>query len=297
MIRTITVYTSTGARHVLPLADVGGTDLVFTNITGIGPVKADIFTTNYGARAGAYYNGSRTGIRNIVFTVRATGDHVEAVRFQAYAIFQVEDEVRLVFRTDMGVFETRGYVESFEPDIFSDKEQFVVSVICPDPFFSDEGHATVNSASLSDSVPRFEFPFENPLYTQSIVFGEPLGLNRNLILYSGNAPAGMQLSIDVVGDPGKYIEILTDYGEYLKIEDVNDLIRPGSLIEVGSEDGDRYARIRNGNSVTDVSWLLYGYSKWPMLRPGENYLTVRGENTQSGIVRVSVKYRNLYRGI
>ena len=129
MIRTITVYTSTGARHVLPLADVGGTDLVFSNITGIGPVKADIFTTNYGARAGAYYNGSRTGIRNIVFTIRATGDQVEAVRFKAYAIFQVEDEVRLVFHSDKGTFETRGYVESFEPDIFSDKEQFVVSVI------------------------------------------------------------------------------------------------------------------------------------------------------------------------
>ena len=32
---------------------------IFLKVDGLGPVKSDIFVTNYGARSGGYYNGLR----------------------------------------------------------------------------------------------------------------------------------------------------------------------------------------------------------------------------------------------
>ena len=161
MIQGVHVYSDNGETAWLPLSDPYGTGLAVLNITGLRPVKTDLRITNYWAQSGGYYNGSRVGTRNIVFTLKPLGPDIEYVRRWAYKLLDVEEHVSMVFVTDYGDRRIDGYVESFEADIFSKNELFTVSVICPRPEFTDGDGVVLTSSSADTMNATFEFPFES----------------------------------------------------------------------------------------------------------------------------------------
>ena len=173
MIQGVHVYSDNGETAWLSLLDPYGMGLAVLNITGLGPVKTDLRITNYGAQSGGYYNGSRVGTRNIVFTLKPLGPDIEYVRRWAYKLMDVEEHISMVFVTDYGDRRIDGYVESFEADIFSKNELFTVSVICPRPEFTDGDGVVLTSSSADTMNATFEFPFESRWLMDDIEFGTP----------------------------------------------------------------------------------------------------------------------------
>lgn len=143
MLTNVEVYSSLSSAPDLPL-QLGGredVDLIhIRDVTGLGPVKADINTTQYGTGSGGYYTGGEINTRNIVFKLGFNPDWVEhtvsTLRQLVYGYFMSKQQVTLrFFRDDGPTVEIVGYCETNEPNIFSKDPEMEVSIICPDPDF------------------------------------------------------------------------------------------------------------------------------------------------------------------
>lgn len=132
-------------------------------IDGLGPVKANITTTAIVSGDGDIYNSARADKRNIVLTLgfvitpNLDLNTIEDVRQMSYKYFPLKSLVKINIETDNRSLYTYGYVESNEPDIFSDDETCQVSIICPDSYFTSEIERNI---TLDQLKPVFKFPFE-----------------------------------------------------------------------------------------------------------------------------------------
>lgn len=144
MITTIECTTPLGNSTVLSL-DPSLSPYVVKNIEGLGPVSANIARTNYVTKDGSIFQNARTGDRNIVITLGMNADYSTTtdpygeLRRALYPVFYPQSEVKLVIEsTELETVEITGYVESFEPTIFSKDPDIQISIICPDPYFTSQ---------------------------------------------------------------------------------------------------------------------------------------------------------------
>lgn len=295
MLNAVTVRSDNGSYMRIPLRNGWDSDVVISKIDGLGPVKSDIYITNYGAQSGGYYNGSRVGTRNIVFTLMPQGDDVERIRRSLYRAFDVEERISLVFDTNYGEYYLTGYVESFEPDIFSANSSYVVSVLCPDPYYTDANSVMNEVALLTNRTKSFEFPFENPTYADEIEFGTILDPSYGVVEYAGDVPVGMVTTITLKNDPGTYVRFEGPRGSCIQISNPASLYKAGGKLVVSSVAGSRYAYYLSGTTKTDIAWVAWDQGSWPILYPGENRYRILLQS--GGSAEVVLSYSNRYRGI
>lgn len=113
------------------------------NIDGLGPVKADITTSTYVTRDGSSFQNARATFRNIVMqlgfnpTYSTSNDPYGDLRRDLYSYFSPKSKIIIVFENvNMEPVYIDGWVESFEPTIFSKDPDVTISIICPEPYFS-----------------------------------------------------------------------------------------------------------------------------------------------------------------
>lgn len=141
------------------------------DITGLGPVKADINTSPHAIQDGGYFQSARTGERNIVMKIGTrpvyNGETVltqETLRRDFYKVFPPKGLVTLRFFNADPQFQTVeivGYVESNEPDIFSQEPMIQVSIVCPKPNFV-ELQPMVRTGNTHEPL---EFPYRGDAET------------------------------------------------------------------------------------------------------------------------------------
>lgn len=155
MIKSITAINYLGDRTKITLNESEPEHgLLLMSAEGLGPTKGQINTMKMSTADGSKYNSATKEERNIVLKFRFTND-VETTRQLTYTIFPVKQEVILIFETDNNTLWTMGYVESNEPNIFSNEEGNNVSIICPDAYFY-----TLQNRSFIISTVRSAFEFE-----------------------------------------------------------------------------------------------------------------------------------------
>lgn len=144
MLTEVKAYSSWQSAPTLPLSDTGRaeTDLIqVRNIDGLDPVKASVNTSPLGSVDGAAYVGSNVASRNIVLTLRPNPNwddwSYEGLRRLIYSYFMPKRPTKLVFYSDdMPPVEISGIVESVSVNLFSSDPELLVSIICPDPYFT-----------------------------------------------------------------------------------------------------------------------------------------------------------------
>lgn len=301
MIETVEVRPKGATALILPLSNPWTTGLAVTSIDGIGPVDANVFTTNYGARPGGFVNGHRVGMRNITLKLEVTGMSPESIRQNAYRVMANGQEVTFVIHTDSRSYSTKGVVESFEPDIFSNRETFNVSIICPDPFFREFGTASTIISDFATSLKAFEFPWSNNIYERELEFSIAVEQGttgaRGIVSYPGSVTTGCRMVINFTANPGRYVTLQNEnFGGNIAFENVNDRFTAGGRLEFSTEIGNRYARyIGTDNSVYDMTWNLWNYGDWPMLHPGDNVFVFA--TTNFGAATINFEYEVLYIGV
>ena len=162
------------------------------SITGLTPPSAVINTSVSGSYDGSFYNSSRLEQRNIVITLGLKGK-IEENRQRLYSIFPLKKECEIYFKNRNRDVKIKGYVESIEGDIFVQKEEIQISIICPNPYF--ETPMSIE-CEMSRFVPLFEFPFaiskSNP-----IPFGKILDKPTCNIYNNGDVECGCIITINV----------------------------------------------------------------------------------------------------
>ena len=171
MIREIKITNFNNDTKTLYLNQPEASGFAIEKVNGLGPIKANIITTNIANLDGAIFNSAHANYRNIVFSIYFVGiPDIEDARMASYRWFYKKQKIKIRVKTDSRECECIGYVESNEPDIFSKKEKTTISIICPDPYLYSVSETEYNFSGINS---YFEFPFSNESVQDKLIkFGE-----------------------------------------------------------------------------------------------------------------------------
>lgn len=304
MIHSVTVTNPSGEKLKLELARPELTGLIVEKIDGLGPAPATINTTDLGSADGAIFSSARVQTRNIVLTLAMCGTEndpsIENARLLTYKFFPLKKRVDLLIKTDNRLAETYGYVESNEPDIFSDHETTQISIICPDPLFYEYGG---EEFSFYGVLPLFEFAFSNESLSERLLEMGQMSLDtRSTLRYIGDADTGFVMNMHALDT----VRQITLYNVRTREQCVinTDVIEKitgkpfgqGDDILVSTVQGDKYIRLRRNGLYTNIISAWDKNSDWFKLTNGDNLFAFECEEGEKSL-QITFTYRNAYGGI
>lgn len=287
---------------------------LITKITGLGPIKADINMTKLATADGSIYNSARFNERNIVITIRFSGVDIEAARQRTYKYFPTKRKVMLSIETDHRNARVIGYVESNEPNIFSDKEEANISIICPDPYFySNEYGKSPNIITFSGLESKFEFPFENNSLSEKLIeFGIITPIAEKFILYDGDQETGVRMYINVTdsidtniniyqsknsenpNDPEIQSHFLLDIAKFNALMDSN--LVSGDSIVIDTTMGNKRITLKRGINEYNILNAVTRDSDWFQLAKGNNRFIYTAYGNESHM-RFRIENYTIYEGV
>lgn len=307
MIYSLAVTNFLGDRIRLELGKPENTGFLIKSITGLGPVKANVNTTEVATNDGSMFNSARLSQRNIViqmvFVNSIYGEDIEEIRQKSYKYFPIKKNVELVIETDNRYVRTTGYIESNEPDIFSKQEGTQISIICPDPYFYSASEDGDNVTDFYSIDPMFEFPFSNESLTEPLlVFGEIQIKTEGVITYTGDSEIGVMIYIHAIG-PAEHINIYnTETREVMTIDTIKlekltgrGLIAGDDII-INTLKGEKsITLVRSGVSYNILNCLDKN-TDWFTLVKGDNIFAFTAD---SGVTNLQFRIENkvIYEGV
>lgn len=307
MIYSIVVTNYLGDRIKLELGKPDVSGFLIKSITGLGPAKANVNTTEVSTNDGSLFNSARLSQRNIVldmvFINTVYGESIEDLRQKSYKYFPLKKSVELTIETDNRYVKTTGYVESNEPNIFSSQEGTQISIICPDPYFYSAGEDGNNVTNFYSIDPMFEFPFSNESLDEPLlVFGEIQIKTEGVITYHGDSEIGVMIYIHAIG-PATNINIYnTETREVMGIntEKISSLTGKGIVasdyIVINTAKGEKsITLIREGVSYNILNCLDKN-TDWFTLAKGDNIFAFTAD---SGVTNLQFRVENkvIYEGV
>lgn len=305
MIRSITVTNYLGDSIKLDLARPELSGFAVTSVTGLGPGKAAINTTEMSTADGGIFTSSRLPSRNIVLSLMYLWKNsIEDTRQRSYKYFPIKKKVTLLFETDNRKAEIEGYVESNEPTIFSKSEGSDISIICPNPFFYSAGDNGVQTTIFNGVEPLFEFPFSNESLTEPVIeMGSVYTrLSGQTISYKGDAEIGVTINIHAIGEASNVSIHNTRTGEVIHIDTDKLAAFTGSGIIAGDDivictvKGNKSVTLtRNGETINILNCLGKN-PNWFQLTKGDNIFVYAADNGASNLQIVFMN-RIIYEGV
>lgn len=307
MIYSIVVTNYLGDRIKLELGKPDVSGFLIKSITGLGPAKANVNTTEVSTNDGSLFNSARLSQRNIVldmvFINTVYGESIEDLRQKSYKYFPLKKSVELTIETDNRYVKTTGYVESNEPNIFSSQEGTQISIICPDPYFYSAGEDGNNVTDFYTIDPMFEFPFSNESLTDPLlIFGEIQIKTEGVITYYGDSEIGVVIYIHAIG-PATNINIYnTETREVMMINTtkLEKLTGKGLVasddIVINTTKGEKsITLIREGASYNILNCLDKN-TDWFTLSKGDNIFAFTAE---TGVTNLQFRIENqvIYEGV
>ncbi len=274
--------------------------LLIESIEGLGPPKSTINMTTLATSDGSLYNSARAETRNIVISLLFTlAPTIEDSRLRTYKYFPLKKPLEFLIETDNRIAKTVGYVESNQPNIFSDKSGNQVSIVCDDPYFYSAGENGVNVTIFYGIEPLFEFIFSNESLDDPLLeFGEIQNEREKTIYYEGDAEIGIVITIHAL-DVAKNITIYNaGTREVMRIN--TDKIPGGFQISddiiISTVRGDKYIRLLRNGIYTNILNALDKYSDWFLLAKGDNVFAYTAEEGVDNL-QFTIENRIIYWGV
>lgn len=306
MINTLTVINYLGEQLTIKLANPFDVGMAITEITGLGPGSADIITTDNATMDGAVYNSSRLSYRNIVITIKllgtdTNGQSIEATRHNVYKYFPIKKPLWLIFESDKRNAMIQGYVESNEPEIFSNWETTQISIICPNRYFES---LTGTITNFSGIEPNFQFPTslnDEPTFE----LGKQYLEGDIDIYYTGEVETGVDINIrfeDHV-NPITIYNVTTNEKIVVdtnKIESRYGQLQKGDKIVISTVRGGKKAILTRDNTTYNIINCLDKDLAWFQLHKGDNIFSYSVEGGQEGgLYDLEMTFNNkiLYEGL
>lgn len=304
MIRSITVKNYLGDSIKLDLARPEESGFVVKSITGLGPGKANINTTEVSTNDGGLYNSSRVPARNIVISLGFLWkDSIEEVRQLSYKYFPIKKNLTLLIETDNRQAEIEGYVESNDPDIFSKEEGSDISIVCPNPFFYSAGESGKNTTIFYGIEPAFEFPFSNEsLYDDLLEMGAIQNQTEKVITYNGDSEIGVTITIHAVGEATMVAIYNTGTREIMRIDTdkmasfTGQGIVAGDDIIINTVKGKKSITLQRGGKSINILNCLEKDADWFQLAKGDNIFAYTAESGSTNL-QFKIENRIVYEGV
>lgn len=307
MIRSFAVTNYLGDRIKIELGKPDISGFLIQSVTGLGPAKANINTTDIVTNDGTMYNSARMNQRNIVlqmiFVETIYSETIEDIRQKSYKYFPLKKSLEIIVETDNRYIKTIGYVESNEPNIFSSQEGTQISIICPDPYFYSAGKNESIITDFYSIEPAFEFPFENNSLTEHLLnFGEIQMQTEGNVYYSGDSEVGIKIRIHAIGPASNITIVKTDTREKMKIdtEKIKNITGKGIVasddIIISTLKGDKSIILIRDGVLYNILNCLDRDIDWFSLQKGDNIFAFAADE---GITNLQFRIENkvIYEGV
>lgn len=299
MIKSVTVTNHLNESIKLELRYPERSGFLVQEITGLGPAKANINSTDLSTTDGSLYNSARLNSRNIIMTLKLLSKpNVETMRQLSYKYFPIKKKIKLLIETDNRTCEIYGYVESNEPNIFSSQESTQISIVCPDPYFYSAGDNGNTITVFSGIVPSFEFPFSDDTFEMGTIVTD----QEQNIYYSGDSEIGVNIFIHAVGEVTDLIIHNITTGDLMKIDTTKlealtgDVIINGDDIIISTIKGQKsITLIRDGVAINILNCLDRNVD-WFQLSQGNNVFTYYADTGATNI-QLRIENQTIYEGV
>lgn len=304
MIRSVTVINYLGEPLKMELGRPELSGFLIKEITGLGPPKANINSTENSTDDGSVFNSARLDARNIVLTmVLYPTPTIEDTRQLSYKYFPIKKPLTLVFETDNRVCEISGYVESNTPDIFSKQESIQVSIICHDPYFYSYGEDGTNAVTFHGIENNFEFPLCNDSLTEDLIeFGVLTRDSYKTVYYTGDAEIGLTITIHAIGEASDITIFNTETRESMRIDTEklekltgSGIIAGDNIIICTVKRNKSIKLLRNGEYINILNCLDKD-ADWFQISKGDNLFAY---SVGSGIenLQFHIENRTIFEGV
>ena len=303
MIKSITVTNYLGESIKMELARPEKSGFIVYNISGLGPGKAYINTTEVSTDDGGLFNSARLPSRNIVIgLLYMWQDSIEEARHRSYKYFPLKKKVKLLIETDTRTAEIEGYVDSNEPNIFSKAQGSDISIICPNPYFYsvEEDHSEV---VFSGNEPAFEFPFSNESLTDNTI---ELSIIRNtvdeVVTYNGDSEIGVTITITAVGPATNITIYNTGTREMMRIDTSKLEAFTGAPLDSGDEitictvKKRKSVTLLRAGKTTNILNCLDRNPDWFSLAKGDNVFAYTAESGTYNL-QFKINHQVIYEGV
>ncbi len=258
------------------------------SIQGLTPPSTVINTSVSGSYDGSFYSSCRLEQRNIVITLGLKGK-VEENRQLLYSIFPLKKECEIYFKNQNRSLKIKGYVESIEGNIFVQREEIQISVICPNPYF--EGISAAES-SFEKSIPLFEFPFS---ISEPIPFGNIMKVPTCNLDNAGDVECGCIFTVRIFGLVSG-LQITNEVThEYMRFDDI--AFMNNDVITINTNYGIMRATFRRAGLEINLLPYLTDDSKWIRLTTGLNILTYSVTQKSYEDVNIKAEFTPLFGGV
>lgn len=306
MIHSVKIINYLGDELFMELRNPEKSGFLVFNMTGIGPEKAEIRTTDIVTADGGIYNSSHLPSRNIVLSIRFfswVGKTVEQIRHESYKYFPIKKPVTLFIETDNRIGEIVGYVEANEPVIFSKETHTQLSIICPFPYFYDGSADGINTTIFFGIEHLFEFPFSNEdLVEPLLIFGEIKNRQEELVIYNGDSEVGVTIIIDAIGEVRNLVIHNVGTRESMSINTdrlktmTGSVIIAGDRIIISTVSGNKFITLLRDGIYTNILNVLERGSDWFELVKGDNIFAFEAEYGTSNLM-FKIENRTIYEGM
>lgn len=305
MIKSISITNYLGETIDINLSELyPDNGLMVKSITGLGPAKAKVNTTALATSDGTIYNSARLEQRNIVLNLLfGNSPTIEDARQRTYKFFPIKKNVEFLIETDNRVAKTEGYVESNEPDIFSQEESNTISIICPFPYFYSAGENGLTTTVFYGIEPLFEFEFSNESLTDSLIeFGSIENQTEKTVYYDGDAEVGVTITIHAIGEARMITIYNTGTREVMKINTTKIAQLTGSGLIAGDDiiiettHGQKSIKLLRSGIYTNILNCLERGSDWFKLAKGDNVFAYVAEYGSENL-QFKIENRSLYEGV
>ena len=285
MIKKVVITNMNGEKLTINLNDVEpSSGLFISEIQGLGPVKAAINMTDFATQDGAKYNSARAEKRNIVLSVIYTDTDAENARLLTYKYFPLKQPVTFYIQTGNREAEVTGYIESNEPDIFEERANAQISIVCDSSYFKDVSDGGIQEIPFSNITSLFEFEFwDENSESPTIEFSSLEVKRENIIRYDGETETGMLISIyalDHFRNPTVYnnktlekFSIDTDKVEAI----IGSPIAEGDEIQISTVKNDKWIHFIREGRTWNILNALSKDADWFTVYPGNNIFSYTAE--------------------
>ena len=265
------------------------------NCEGVYEAKNNVTISDNTMTDGATYQGSIMAMRNIVLTLRDhyDGDH-QANRALLYNLFKARALGTFEYM-DGTIHRTIQYrVESISIDSVKHSRRATVSLLCPDPYFTDIDDITVQMAGW---VKAFEFPFEPP--AQGFEFGYRTAEKLKAIENEEAADfIGVTITVDVAGPATSPKIYHVEQGNSISVgTEANPLeLIAGDQVVITTHTNNKHVYLIRAGEKTEINEYLSEDSEFLQLMHGTNtfgYSAASGE----AYLTVSISFRYQYLGV
>jgi len=289
MIESFVITNHLGESMTMELRNPDNSGFQVLSVDGLGPSKAEIAVTEMSGQDGADFNSARANTRNVVFRLGfLPKPDIETIRQKSYKYFPLRRPIRIQINATNRQAYVYGYVESNEPDIFSERESCIISVLCPRAHVYDIYEQITN---FSSKINLFEFPFSNEsLVSPLIEFSEFGTESEKNIVYEGGMPVGIVITIHATGPANDVVMTDSDTLETLSIDSAVLISMTGSDIIAGDEivistvKGNKYATLTRSSVDYNILNALGANPTWFEIDRGDNRFAFSADSGLSNLL-------------